>query len=121
MEQYFETVNKELKEKYPDINVIKELEEMKVACFTYFGKYLEYHSFEKIKKWASENNISFQDGAYRIFGYNNPDPSDTDDYNEIYGYEVCVTISEEQYEKLKDVPKDFINETYDDCYVRQSR
>ena len=50
MEQYFETGNKELEEKYPDIKVIKELEEMKVACFTYFGKDPESHAFEKMKK-----------------------------------------------------------------------
>ena len=47
MEQYFETGNKELQEKYPDIKVIKELEEMKVACFTYFGKYPEGHALSE--------------------------------------------------------------------------
>lgn len=118
MEQYFETGNKELEEKYPDIKVIKELEEMKVACFTYFGKDPESHAFEKMKKWASENDIYFHDRAYRIFGYNHPDPLNVDDCDEIYGYEVCVSISDEQYAKLKDVPKDFVKGTYDEVKRR---
>lgn len=41
------------------------------------------------------------------------DPSNVDDSEEIYGYEVCVTISEEQFLKLNDVPADFVKGTYD--------
>ena len=68
-----------------------------------------------MKKWASKNNICFKDGAYRIFGYNHPDPSNAD---EVYGYEVCVTISDEQYAKLKDVSRDFVSGTYDEVKRR---
>lgn len=49
MEQYFETGNKELEEKYPDIKVIKGLENLKVACFTYYGKDPESHAFDTMK------------------------------------------------------------------------
>jgi len=84
MEKYFETGNKELEEKYPDIKVIKELEDMKVACFTYYGKDPEHHAFETMKKWANENDVYFHDVSYRIFGYNHPDPSNVDDSQEIY-------------------------------------
>ena len=118
MEKYFETGNKELEEKYPDIKVIKELEDMKVACFTYYGKDPEHHAFEAMKKWANENNVYFHDVSYRIFGYNHPDPSNVDDSQEIYGYEVCVTISDEQFLRLNDVPADFVKGTYDEVKRR---
>ena len=118
MEQYFETGNKELEEKYPDIKVIKELEDMKTACFTYYGKDPEYHAFETMKKWANENDVSFHDISYRIFGYNHPDPSNVDNSEEIYGYEVCVTISDEQFSSLKDVPENFVNGTYNEVKRR---
>jgi DNA gyrase inhibitor GyrI len=74
--------------------VIKELKDMKVACFTYYGKDPEHHAFETMKRWANENDVYFHDMSYRIFGYNHPDPSNVDDSEEIYGYEVCVTISD---------------------------
>lgn len=118
MEKYFETGNKELEEKYPDIKVIKELEDMKVACFTYYGKDPEHHAFETMKKWANENDVYFHDVSYRIFGYNHPDPSNVDDSQEIYGYEVCVTISDEQFLRLNDVPADFVKGTYDEVKRR---
>lgn len=118
MEQYFETEKKEIEEKYPDIKVIKELKDMKVACFTYFGKDPESHAFEALTKWTKKNAVSIHDGSYRIFGYNHPDPSDVDNADEIYGYEVCITISEEQYDKLNDVPLDFVSGTYDEVKRR---
>lgn len=118
MEQYFETGNKELEEKYPDIKVIKELDDLKAACFTYYGKDPESHAFETMKKWANENDVYFHDNSYRIFGYNHPDPSNVDDFEEIYGYEVCVSISDEQFAKLKDVPDNFVNGTYNEVKRR---
>lgn len=113
MEQYFDMEDQELLEKYPDIKVIRELPDMKAACFTYFGPNPEDHAFELIKKWVHENQISLNDSAYRIFGYNNPDPSNVDDAGELYGYEVCVTIPDALYETLCDVPQDFEKGTYD--------
>jgi len=112
MSKYFEE-DKQLLEKYPDIKVIKELEEMKVACYTYFGPDPEGHAFEVIKKWVHENHISMKDTGCRIFGYNNPDPSDVDDASELYGYEVCITIPDSLYEKLEDIPNGFTKGTYD--------
>ena len=112
MEKYFEK-DKELLGKYPDIKVIRELENMKVACYTYYGANPEDHAFEAITKWVHENQISLKESAYRIFGYNHPDPSNVDDPEELYGYEVCVTIPDSLYEKLEDVPEDFTKGTYD--------
>lgn len=111
MERFFEE-NSAWVENYPDVKVIKELPPMKVACFTYFGDEPESHAFEEIKKWAKGQGISFSDQSYRIFGYNNPDPSDVDS-DETYGYEYCVTIPDELYETLEDVPEGFSKGTYD--------
>lgn len=113
MEQYFETGNQELEDKYPEIKVIKELQDMKVACFTYYGKDPENHAFETMKQWASKNNVSFRNTTYRIFGYNHPDPSNVDDPDELYGYEVCINIPDTLYDTLEDVPIDFVKGTYD--------
>lgn len=110
MEKYFEE-NSELAAKYPEIKVIKELEPMKVACFTYFGDNPEDHAFDEMKKWAKEHGVAFHDKGYRVFGYNNPDPSNVDS-DETYGYEVCVTISDELYNQLEDVPEGFTRGTY---------
>lgn len=112
MEQYFETENHELEEKYPDIKVIRELPDLKVACYTYFGKDPEDHAFAIMKEWAKTHNVPFHEDTYRIFGYNNPDPSNVDDFSELYGYEVCITISDEQYEALEDVPSILTKESY---------
>lgn len=113
MEKYFEVEHDDLFEKYPDIKVIRSLPDMKVACFTYFGPNPENHAFEAIKDWVKQHDISLKDEAYRIFGYNNPDPSNPEDSSELYGYEVCVTIPDTLYEKLEDVPQDFSRCTYD--------
>jgi len=118
MEQYFETGNKALEKKYPDIKVIRKLEDMKVACFTYFGKDSENHAFATMKQWAKDNDVNFHDNSYRIFGYNHPDPSNVDDPSEIYGYEVCVTVPDALYAQLEDVPDDFVKGTYD-CVKRR--
>lgn len=111
MEKYFEE-NSEWVEKYPEIKVIKQLEPMKVACFTYFGDNPESHAFEEIKKWGVVNGVTLHDQDNRVFGYNNPDPSNVD-FDKTYGYEVCVTISDELYDSLKDIPEDFTKGTYD--------
>lgn len=116
MEKYFEE-NSELAEKYPEIKVIKELEPMKVACFTYFGDAPEDHAFYEMKKWAREHGVAFHNQGYRVFGYNNPDPSNVDS-DETYGYEVCITISDELYDSLEDVPEGFAKGTYD-CVKRR--
>ena len=46
-----------MKEKFEDIKVIKELETMKVACFTYFGDDPETYAFDVLKQWAKEHDI----------------------------------------------------------------
>ena len=118
MEHYFEIGNHELEEKYPDIKVIKELENIKVACFTYYGKDPEHHAFQTMKTWANKHEVYFHHISYRIFGYNHPDPTNVDDSEEIYGYEVCVSISDELFNKLNQVPESFEKGTYDEVKCR---
>lgn len=115
MDTLFELQDKALLEKYPDIKVLKKLEPMKVACFSYFGADPEGYAFAAMKKWVNENGIHFNsknddgENSYRIFGYNNPDPASPE---ETYGYEVCVTISDELYDALSDAPPHGEKQTY---------
>lgn len=102
MSLFFETQNNELIDKYPEIKVIRELPEMKTACFTYFGRNPEDHAFEALKKWFESNELSIRNPGYRVFGYNNPDPEEG---AEEYAYEYCVTIPDDIYETLTDVPE----------------
>lgn len=103
MEQFFECNNPELAEKYPDIKVIRDLPEMKAACFTYFGETPEDHAYNRLKEWFEENELTLHDSPYRLFGYNNPDPEEG---AKEYAYEYAITIPDEMYEKLEDVPDD---------------
>ncbi|MBE5779367.1 MAG: helix-turn-helix domain-containing protein [Clostridiales bacterium] len=111
VEKWFETDGR-LAEKYPDIKVIRELPPMQVACFTYYGHQPEDHAFESLKAWAAEHDLALHREGYRVFGYNHPDPENVDS-DETYGYEVCLTIPDELYNTLPDVPADFVRGTYD--------
>ncbi len=106
------TDNRELAEKYPDIKVIRQLEPMKTACFTYFGDAPEDHAFAALRQWAHENGLRLGGEGCRVFGYNNPDPSDPAG-DETYGYEVCVTVPDRVYDRLEDIPDGFVRGTYD--------
>ncbi len=117
MDRYSEE-NRELAEKYPDIKVIRQLEPMKVACFTYFGDAPEDNAFAALKQWAHANGLHFHREGHRVFGYNNPDPSDPTG-NETYGYEVCITIPDALYQQLEEVPEGFTRSTYDSVKRRR--
>lgn len=92
MEKYFESSSKEMLEQYPDIKIISNLPQMKVAYYCYYGKNPEDGAFEVMREWVLNQNIDYKNGNYRIFGYNAPD---TDASAEEYGYEVCVTIPDD--------------------------
>lgn len=92
MEKYLGKQETDLLEKYPDIKVLKELSPMRVACYHYYGTDPEGHAFEGMNSWIRKMGIDLAKDKYRIFGYNYPD--DGPDAEE-YGYEVCITISEE--------------------------
>ena len=92
MDKYFEVQEEGLLNKYPNIKVMKELEPRKVAYYCYYGQNPESHAFEVIKNWVKRSGIHLEEPKYRIFGYNNPNPTSLEDTE--YGYEVCVTIDE---------------------------
>ena len=71
-----------------DVRIVK-LPPMRVACVNGFGDGPEGMAFDKIKAWAEAHNLI--GGEYRLFGYNNPDPSPG---SPNYGYDVWITVDE---------------------------
>ena len=71
-----------------DVRIVK-LPPMRVACVNGFGDEPEGMAFDKIKAWAEAHNLI--GGGYRLFGYNNPDPSPG---SPNYGYDVWITVDE---------------------------
>jgi AraC family transcriptional regulator len=71
-----------------DVRIV-ELPAMRVACVNGFGEGPEGMAFDKMKAWAAAHNLSGR--SYRLFGYNNPDPSPG---SPNYGYDVWITVDE---------------------------
>ncbi len=92
MEKYFETSDEGMEDQYPDIKVLRELPQMRVAYYCFYGKNPENSAFSVIKKWVLKQKLNYKNENYRIFGYNAPD---TDLSAEEYGYEVCITIPDD--------------------------
>lgn len=106
MEKYFETANQEKANDYPDIKVIRNLPQMTVAYYCYYGENPEDGAFSVMKEWVLKQGLDYKNSDYRIFGYN---ASDTDATAKEYGYEVCITISpnmkvEDDKVKVKTIP-----------------
>jgi DNA gyrase inhibitor GyrI len=68
---------------------ILTLPPMRVACINGFGESPEAQAFDKLKKWAIHHQLLGK--PYRLFGYNNPDPSPG---SPNYGYDVWFTVVE---------------------------
>ena len=71
-----------------DVRIVK-LPPMRVACVNGFGEGPEGQAFEKMLEWAKAHNLLGEE--YRLFGYNNPDPSPG---SPNYGYDVWMTVDE---------------------------
>jgi len=71
-----------------DVRIVK-LPPMRVACINGFGEGPEGQAFDKMKTWAQAHNLLGK--QYRLFGYNNPDPSPG---SPNYGYDVWITVDE---------------------------
>lgn len=69
-----------------DVRIVK-LPPMRVACVNGFGEGPEEAAFGKMKAWATAHNLL--EKPYRLFGYNNPDPSPG---SPNYGYDVWITV-----------------------------
>lgn len=93
MDKYFDIQDPALMEKYPEVKVLKSLEPMRVAYSQYIGKDPETHAFDIMQQWLSKRGLNINEHKLRIFGYNNPSPSSPD--QEEYGYEVCVTLTDD--------------------------
>lgn len=96
LEKYFEIQDDKIQHKYPEIKVLKRLEPMRVAYYCYFGRDPEANAFSVLGGWMKRagllnNGCQEEYPAFRIFGYNNPNPVGSEDE---YGYEVCVTIGD---------------------------
>jgi AraC family transcriptional regulator len=62
---------------------------MRVACINGFGKEPESQAFDKMRAWAEARGLLGT--PYRLFGYNNPDPSPGSPH---YGYDVWMSVDE---------------------------
>lgn len=90
--KYYDVQDQELLEKYPEIRVLKKVNPMRVASYTYIGRNPEYHAFKVLLEWAHQNQITPNDHKYRVFGYDTPDSPPGSD---VYGYEACITIDDD--------------------------
>ena len=81
------TLHKKGFEKMTELEVkIVELPPMKVASFYGFGDSPEGKAHDAAIEWLKKHDL-FKEGAYRNFGFNNPNPSAG---SPNYGYEVWV-------------------------------
>ena len=71
-----------------DVRIVK-LPPMRVACINGFGKSPEGMAFSKMKAWAEAHGLIGK--PYRLFGYNNPNPSPG---SPNYGYDVWVMVED---------------------------
>jgi len=71
-----------------EVRIVK-LPPMRVACVNGFGDGPEGIAFDKMKAWAAAHNLLGK--PYRLFGYNNPNPSPG---SPNYGYDVWITVDE---------------------------
>lgn len=72
-----------------DVRIVK-LPPMRVVCVNGFGESPEGMAFARMKAWAQAHGLSGK--PYRLFGYNNPDPSPG---SPNYGYDVWITVDDE--------------------------
>ncbi len=68
---------------------IVKLPPMRVACVNGFGQGPEDIAFGRMKAWAGAHDLLNK--PYRLFGFNNPDPSPG---SPNYGYDVWITVDE---------------------------
>jgi len=71
-----------------DIKIAK-IEPMRVASVWGFGHSPEELAWEKLQAWAGPKNLLDKSEKYRIFGFNNPNPSAG---SPNYGYELWLEV-----------------------------
>ena len=68
---------------------IVRLEPKRVASVHAFGESPEHAAWDKLIAWAKAKSLLEEPIEYRIFGFNNPDPSPG---SPNYGYEFWITV-----------------------------
>jgi len=106
LENYFSKTDAETEKQYPDIKVLKHMEEQRAVYFQYYGKDPETHALSALSAWVLKNEIDLKNNRYRIFGYNMPD---TEPGQEEYGFEVCVTIPRDFIIQEKNIQEKILN------------
>jgi len=71
---------------------IENFEPMRVASFYGFGPSPENIAMEKLIAWAKPKGYLKSPGEHRIFGFNNPNPSQG---TPNYGYEFWITVGDD--------------------------
>ncbi|QOR35090.1 AraC family transcriptional regulator [Clostridium sp. 'deep sea'] len=92
MDIYLEIQDQEMLRKYPNIKLMKKTKDVKVAYYCYYGENPEQNAFKVMNEWLVTTGINPTKQRLRIFGYNNPSPTSSEQKE--YGYEVCVTIDD---------------------------
>ena len=101
LDKYYEIQDANLLDEYPDIKVLKKLEPMRVAYYRAYSKTPENDAFKVLHAWAKRTGLTGEKSRYRVFGFDTPDSKYGD---EIYGYEVWMTIDDDlvvEDEKVK--------------------
>ena len=80
-------------EKYPGVKVLKDLKPIRVAYYCYYGENPEDNAFKIMGEWFKQSELDIEKNKIRVFGFNNPSPTEPDQKE--YGYEVWVTIDED--------------------------
>ncbi len=71
-----------------NVKIVK-LEPMRVASFHAYGASPELEAASKLMAWVKSQSFPNTPGSYRVFGFNNPDPSPG---SPNYGYEFWITV-----------------------------
>jgi AraC family transcriptional regulator len=78
--------NKEHEMSKEEISIVT-LPPLRVVCVNGFGEGPEGQAFDKMRAWAKDHDLLGT--SYRLFGYNNPDPTPG---SPNYGYDVWITV-----------------------------
>jgi AraC family transcriptional regulator len=89
LERYLGGQDEAVARKYPEIKVLKELPEMRVAAFRYYGTDPESHEWADLAEWLRGSRLLPERDGLRFFGFDNPGPSPG---KPEYGYEIRVTL-----------------------------
>lgn len=95
-----------IKEMYMGV-IIKELPEMKVACFEGFAPDPEIKASDKMQKWMKKQRIEKK--PHRIFGHNIDLKGNLSHDPDNVGYKVMVTIDKENILESDEVKIELIN------------